>query len=106
MWVFIGIPGTCSILVFIVLFRDPTTCCRGQLHLHAEWVQLLSADKQLLHYNRLANHFSDTFISAPVGGTCGGFLCDEMVSQLATVAACLYICCICLLEFANSLQSL
>ncbi|KAL0028145.1 hypothetical protein WJX77_009970 [Trebouxia sp. C0004] len=51
---------------------------RGQLHLHPEWMQLLTADKQLVHYNRLANHFSDTLVAAPVGGTCGGFLCDEM----------------------------
>ena len=57
--------------------------CRGQLHLHPEWMQLLTADKQLVHYNRLANHFSDTLVAAPVGGTCGGFLCDEMVSSNA-----------------------
>ncbi len=44
-------------------------------------MQLLTADKQLVHYNRLANHFSDTLVAAPVGGTCGGFLCDEMVSS-------------------------
>ena len=55
--------------------------CRGQLHLHPEWVQLLTADKQLVHYNRLANYFSDTMFTAPVGGTCGGFLCDEMVRR-------------------------
>ncbi len=46
-------------------------------------MQLLTADKQLVHYNRLANHFSDTLVAAPVGGTCGGFLCDEMVSSNA-----------------------
>jgi hypothetical protein len=57
--------------------------CRGQLHLHPEWMQLLTADKQLVHYNRLANYFSDTLVAAPVGGTCGGFLCDEMVSSNA-----------------------
>lgn len=41
----------------------------------------MTADKQVLHYHRLANHFSDTLVTAPVGGTCGGFLCDEMVSS-------------------------
>ena len=55
--------------------------CRGQLHLHPEWLQFATPDKQLLHFHRLAHQFSDALFSAPVGGTCGGFLCDEMVSM-------------------------
>lgn len=53
--------------------------CRGQLHLHPEWVQLVTADKQLLYWNRMKYHFGSAFVPAEVGGTCGGFLCDEMV---------------------------
>ncbi len=66
--------------------------CRGHLHLHPEWVQLLTADQQLLHYHRLANHFSDTLFAAPVGGTCGGFLCDEMVSIIVSTLSLLWLC--------------
>ncbi len=52
---------------------------RGHLHLHPSWLQLLTADGQLLYMHRLRPQvLSDRFYTAPVGGTCGGFLCDEM----------------------------
>ena len=52
---------------------------RGHLHLHPEWLQLITAEGRPLYFHRLAPHvLSDRFYVAPVGGTCGGFLCDEM----------------------------
>ena len=48
---------------------------RGQLHLHPAWLQLVTADGQLLYLHRLRPHVaSPNFYTAPVGGTCGGFL--------------------------------
>ena len=48
---------------------------RGYLHLHPSWVQLVSADGQLFYMHRLRPHvLSHNFHTAPVGGTCGGFL--------------------------------
>ena len=52
---------------------------RGQLHLHPAWLQLVAADGQLLHLHRLRpSVLSPCFFPAPVGGTCGGFLSDQM----------------------------
>ncbi|KAL4426809.1 hypothetical protein ABPG77_006595 [Micractinium sp. CCAP 211/92] len=52
---------------------------RGHLHLHPAWLQLRTADGQLLYLHRLRPYVvSPHFYAAPVGGTCGGFLVDEM----------------------------
>ena len=73
--------GTALVLVVLLVLIAFAIECRGQLHLHPEWLQFVTPDKQLLHFHRLAHQFSDALFSAPVGGTCGGFLCDEMVSM-------------------------
>ena len=54
--------------------------------MHPEWLQFLTPDRQLVHFHRLAHLFSDALFTAPVGGTCGGFLCDEMVSIIVQAA--------------------
>ncbi len=43
-------------------------------------VQVVLADRgKVLHVHRLAPSYITTdFFPAPVGGTCGGFLCDEV----------------------------
>lgn len=52
---------------------------RGHLALHPAWLQLLAADGQPLLLHRLRPHLlADGLYTAPVGGTCGGALCDEM----------------------------
>lgn len=52
---------------------------RGTLHLHPGWLQLVNAQGQVFYVHRLAPHWvTRTLYPAPVGGTCGGFLCDEM----------------------------
>lgn len=61
---------------------------RGQLFLHPSWLQLATADGQLLYLHRLRPHLaSPNFYPAPVGGTCGGFLVDEMVRALLNSVA-------------------
>ena len=52
---------------------------RGHAHLHPAWLQLVTPDGQLLYIHRLKPHLLSTnFYTTPIGGTCGGFLCDEM----------------------------
>jgi hypothetical protein len=71
---------------------------RGQLFLHPAWLQLHTQDGQLLYVHRLSPHYiSSNFYSAPIGGTCGGFLVDEMGLVRLCVAAhasCLPVCCV------------
>ena len=46
---------------------------RGHLHLHPAWLQLLTADKQLIYISTMPPHrITSAFITAPTGGTCGG----------------------------------
>lgn len=46
---------------------------RGHLHLHPAWLQLMAADGQLLYISILPPHrITSDFVTAPVGGTCGG----------------------------------
>ncbi len=46
---------------------------RGHLHLHPAWLQLLTADKQLIYISIMPPHqVTSDFITAPTGGTCGG----------------------------------
>ena len=46
---------------------------RGHLHLHPAWLQLRAADGQLLYVSRMPPYRVTTdFVTAPVGGTCGG----------------------------------
>lgn len=49
-------------------------------HTHSCCVQVVLADRgKVLHVHRLAPSYITTdFFPAPVGGTCGGFLCDEV----------------------------
>ncbi|KXZ54387.1 hypothetical protein GPECTOR_5g465 [Gonium pectorale] len=53
---------------------------RSLLLLHPAWAQVVVGSSGLvLHVHRLAPHrVTPEFIPTPVGGTCGGFLCDEM----------------------------
>lgn len=52
---------------------------RGVLHLHPAWLQLVTASGFVFYVHRMHPFYATTaFMPAPVGGTCGGFLCDEM----------------------------
>ncbi len=51
----------------------------GHLQLDPCWVQLRTADDQLIYFHRMRPHvLSANFYPRPVGGTCGGLLCDVM----------------------------
>lgn len=54
---------------------------RSLLRLHPAWLQLVIGSSGLvLHIHRTRPYvITPTFYAAPVSGTCGGFLCDEMV---------------------------
>ncbi|KAK9915395.1 hypothetical protein WJX75_008587 [Coccomyxa subellipsoidea] len=59
--------------------RNGDAVGRGHLHLHPAWLQLLTADGQLIYVHLMPPHqITADFITAPTGGTCGGFLCDMM----------------------------
>ena len=46
---------------------------RGHLHLHPAWLQLRTADSQLIYVSLTAPYRITTdFVTAPAGGTCGG----------------------------------
>jgi hypothetical protein len=45
---------------------------RGHLHLHPAWLQLLTPEGHLIYVNPTDRLVSLQFITAPVGGTCGG----------------------------------
>lgn len=48
---------------------------RGHLHLHPAWLQLLTADGQLLYVSIMPPHLvTAKFVTGPIGGTCGGQL--------------------------------
>jgi hypothetical protein len=51
----------------------------GFVHLHPSWIQLRTADDQLIYLHRMSPQvLSANFYPRPVGGTCGGLLCDVM----------------------------
>lgn len=54
---------------------------RNELFLHPCWQQLLTADGQVMYMQREGGTCSPDFYLAPGQGTCGGLLCDEMVSR-------------------------
>ena len=46
---------------------------RGHLHLHPAWLQLRTADGQLIYVSVTAPYrITADFVTAPAGGTCGG----------------------------------
>ena len=46
---------------------------RGHLHLHPDWLQLTAADGQTIYVSAVPPYCITTdFVTAPVGGTCGG----------------------------------
>ena len=46
---------------------------RGHLHLHPAWLQLVAADGQIIYASAVPPYCITTdFVTAPVGGTCGG----------------------------------
>ena len=46
---------------------------RGHLHLHPAWLQLRAADGQIIYASTMPPYGITTdFVTAPVGGTCGG----------------------------------
>lgn len=45
---------------------------RGHLHLHPAWLQVVNAANQIIYVNSLERLVSLDFVTAPVGGTCGG----------------------------------
>ncbi|KAI8476605.1 MAG: hypothetical protein J3K34DRAFT_400931, partial [Monoraphidium minutum] len=52
---------------------------RGLLRLHPMWLCFEAPGGFLFYMHRAAPHYLTTrFWPAPVGGTCGGFLCDYM----------------------------
>ena len=54
---------------------------RSRLSLHPGWLQLVTRQGFVFYMHRINPFYiTTTFYPAPVGGTCGGFLCDEMVS--------------------------
>jgi hypothetical protein len=53
--------------------RNGDAVGRGHLHLHPAWLQLLTADGQLIYVHLMPPHqITADFITAPTGGTCGG----------------------------------
>ena len=67
--------GAASPTVLITLL----TGCRGHLHLHPSWLQLVTPSQQCLYIHRMQPYYlCSRFLPATVGGTCGGFLCDEV----------------------------
>lgn len=67
--------GAASSTVLMMLL----TGCRGHLHLHPSWLQLVTPSQQCLYIHRMQPYYlCSRFLPATVGGTCGGFLCDEV----------------------------
>ncbi len=53
---------------------------RGHLALHPAWIQLVTQSGHVLYIHRIKNYVPNwNFFTAPPQGTCGGFVCDEMV---------------------------
>lgn len=62
---------------------------RGHLHLHPAWLQLRAADGQLLYVSRtLPYRVTTDFVTAPVGGTCGGPPLTSLCTLCSTLATC------------------
>lgn len=53
--------------------------CRCLATLHPSWLQLQGADGHCLYLHaHVPMCLSLNFYTAPIGGTCGGLLCDAM----------------------------
>ncbi len=56
---------------------------RGHLHLHPAWLQLRTADGQLIYVSLTAPYrITSDFVTAPAGGTCGGISLQTLLHYI------------------------